>query len=226
MSAGTEHSNGGVGIEDGTEPTVGRRAFVTGTIAAATAAGATAAGGSASAQGDAYQGWFEDVDNYEGTVDYRGQDEVTVAVGAGENGLFFEPAAILVDPGTTVVWEWTGQATPHNVVHEPAEEGQGPVFESELLEEEGATFEHTFDEVEEGILRYYCDPHRAVGMKGAVAVGNVDDELIDPSGGDGGGGSSQPLTTVDTILAVSGLIIGIALIFAVVRPNTLEPNRN
>ena len=225
MSAGTEDSIDGVDVEDAAEPTVGRRAFVTGAVAAATAAGATAAGGAASAQEDPYQGWFEDVDNYEGTVDFRGQDEVTVAVGAGDDGVQFDPPAILVDPGTTVVWEWTGAGGTHNVVHEPAEDEGDPAFESELQEEEGATFEHTFDEVEEGILRYYCDPHRSVGMKGAVAVGDVNDEIIDP-GGDGGGGTSRPLTTADTILAVSGIIIGIALIFAVVRPDTLEPERN
>ncbi|QLD87869.1 halocyanin domain-containing protein [Natronomonas salina] len=226
MSAGTEQSSGGAAIEDGTEPTVGRRAFITGTVAAATAAGATAAGGTAAAQGEAYQGWFDDVDNYEGTVDYRGEDEVTVAVGAGDAGVLFDPPAILVDPGTTVVWEWTGVGGTHNVVHEPGEEGEA-AFESDMYESEGETFEFTFD-VEEGIFPYFCSPHRAVGMKGAVAVGNVDDELIEPSGGGSGGdgGGGQPLTTVDRILAGSGLLIGVALILAVVRPDTLNPDRD
>ena len=224
MSAGTEPECGGVGTEEPAAPTVGRRAFICGTVAGAAAAGASATGGTVAAQEDPYQGWFDDVENYEGTVDYRGEDEVTVAVGAGEDGLLFDPPAILVDPGTTVTWEWTGEATPHNVVHEPAEEDSDPAFESELLEEEGATFEHTFDEVEQGIYRYFCGPHRGVGMKGAVAIGEVEDELLDPSGGDDGGGS-QPLTTTDMVLAAVGLIVGVGLILAVVRPGSLEPDR-
>ena len=54
--------------------------------------------------------------------------------------LAFSPAAIQVDSGTTVTWEWTGEGGAHNVVHEDGE------FESDLQEEDGATFEHTFEE--------------------------------------------------------------------------------
>ena len=164
-----------------TDTRVGRRGFLrAGAAGAAAATGLAAGAGTAAAQ---YDGWFEDVDNYEGTYDYRGQDEVTVAVGAG-GGLQFDPAAILVDPGTTVVWEWTGQGGDHNVVTE------GDGFASELVGAEGHTFEHTFDDAESGAtFLYYCDPHRAVGMKGAVAVGETDDELIDPGSGGGGGGT-------------------------------------
>jgi halocyanin-like protein len=224
MSADEERSNGGVASQDGAGPTLGRRAFVCGTVAAATAAGATTASGSVAAQADPYQGWFEDVPNYEGTVDYRGRDEVTVAVGAGEDGLSFEPAAVLVDPGTTVVWEWTGQAAPHNVVHEPPEDGE-PTFESEMLSEEGATFDHTFDDAEEAIYRYFCAPHRGAGMKGAVAVGNVDDELVDPSGGGGGRGGGRQLSTTDVFVAGVGLVVGIALVLAVARPGLGSSDR-
>lgn len=223
MSAETELSSGGVATEDVAGPAVGRRAFICGTVAAATAAGATAAGGNAAAQDDPYQGWFDDVDNYEGTVDLRGEEEVTVVVGAGDDGLQFDPPAVLVDPGTTVVWEWTGVGS-HNVVHEPPEDGE-VAFESELVGEEGATFEQTFDDAEEAIYRYFCEPHRSVGMKGAVSVGNVDDELVDPSGGRDGGGGGQPLTTTDVFVAGVGLLIGIALVLAVVRPGFVSSDR-
>jgi halocyanin-like protein len=89
---------------------------------------------------------------------------VTVAVGAEGNGgnFAFDPAAIRVSSGTTVVWNWTGQGAQHNVV---AEDGS---FESELTEEEGFTFEHTFSE--SGTYEYACTPHRSLGMKGAVVV--------------------------------------------------------
>ncbi|PHQ39042.1 halocyanin [Halorubrum persicum] len=166
---------------DADETTMSRRGlFRAGAAGAAVATGLAAGSGGAAAQ---YDGWLDDVDNYDGTHDYTGQDEVTVAVGAVD-GLKFGPAAILIDPGTTVVWEWTGQGGAHNVV---AEDG---TFDSgETVSEEGTTFEYTFDDAADGdTFNYLCEPHEAVGMKGAVAVGSVDDDLVTP-GGDGGDGS-------------------------------------
>ncbi|ELZ35555.1 halocyanin domain-containing protein [Halorubrum tebenquichense] len=158
--------------------------FRAGAAGAAVAAGVAAGSGSAAAQ---YDGWLEGVSNYDGTHDYTGQDEVTVQVGAGENGLRFGPAAVLIDPGATVVWEWTGQGGAHNVV--AADE----TFDSgETVAEEGTTFEYTFEDAEEGdTFNYFCTPHRGAGMKGVVAVGSVDDDLVDPQAeGDGGDGGS------------------------------------
>jgi len=111
-----------------------------------------------------YGDWFSDVGNYDGTVDWTGQDSVTVDVGAEGNGgnYAFEPAAIAVDPGTTVTWEWTGDGGGHNVVHE------GGDFESDQSSAEGFTFEQTFEDA--GTYQYVCTPHRSQGMKGAVYV--------------------------------------------------------
>ncbi len=109
-----------------------------------------------------YDDWFDDVENYEGTLDLTGRDEVTVMNGAGETGMQFDPPAILVDPGATVVWEWTGEGGSHDVTHADGE------FQSETKEAEGETFEQTLEE--EGIHRYYCTPHEASGQKGAVVV--------------------------------------------------------
>ncbi|MGZ0746306.1 halocyanin domain-containing protein [Haloparvum sp. AD34] len=108
-----------------------------------------------------YDGWFENVGNYDATLDRTGQDSVTVSVGAGD-GLKFDPPAVAVSAGTTVTWEWTGQGGQHNVV---AKNGD---FESELVSEEGHTFEYTFEE--SGVHKYKCNPHESVGMKGAVVV--------------------------------------------------------
>lgn len=155
-------------------PSLGRRRFLrVGSVGAAATAGLTAGSASVSAQ---YGDWLADVPNYDGTHDYRGRDEVTVAVGAGENGLVFGPAAILVDPGTTVVWEWTGAGGAHNVV---ADDG---TFDSgETVGEAGHTFEYTFADATAGdVFAYLCTPHQAVGMKGVVAVGEVDDQLVMP----------------------------------------------
>ena len=122
--------------------------------------------------------WFADDDTYDGVQDMTGEDEVEVLVGAegNEGNNAYDPSAIEIDPGTTVIWEWTGEGGAHNVV----DEADDPEFESELVDEEGFTFEHTFDD--EGTYRYVCEPHIAQGMVGAVVVGengNGEDEVDD-----------------------------------------------
>ncbi|WP_410765078.1 halocyanin domain-containing protein [Haloferax sp. DFSO60] len=108
-----------------------------------------------------FDGWFDRTPNYDGVHDRTGEETVTVEVGAG-NGYVFEPAAVKVSPGTTVVWEWTGAGGSHNV-----QEVDG-VFESELAAQEGVTFEYTFDET--GEYKYRCVPHETLGMVGIVVV--------------------------------------------------------
>lgn len=105
--------------------------------------------------------WFGNVDNYDGAVDRTGRDRTTVTVGA-DDGFAFAPAAVRVDTGTTVVWEWTGVGGRHNVV---ARDG---TFASEYYREAGATFSYSFGTT--GQFPYYCDPHMEMGMKGSVRV--------------------------------------------------------
>lgn len=110
--------------------------------------------------------WLAEVEGFDGTVtDETGSEEVGVIVGeVDENhGFSFTPPAIKVDKGTTVVWEWTGNGGSHDVVFHETD-----VEKSEIMGEQGATFEHTFEST--GVYRYYCRPHRAVGQKGAVVV--------------------------------------------------------
>ncbi|MFB6304274.1 MAG: halocyanin domain-containing protein [Haloferacaceae archaeon] len=112
------------------------------------------------------QSYLSDVGNFDGTVvDATGQSEVTVSVGAPGNGgnFAFDPPAVRVDAGTTAVWEWTGNGGQHNVVAE-----SGADFESELTDAAGHTFSYTFEST--GTVLYYCQPHRSLGMKGAVVV--------------------------------------------------------
>ena len=190
------------------ETSCGRRTVLRGSLGLA---GAAAVGTPASAQTDPYDGWFEDVGNYEGTVDLSGEETVEVLVGTGDQGVHFEPPAIQVDPGTTVVWEWTGEGGEHNVVEEDA------VFESERTAEEGFTFEHTFEEDDEGeVFRYVCTPHEALGMLGAVAVGDVVDETISPAGDDGDEATVEEPGSSDTLLMVLGWILGAALLSPIV----------
>ncbi|WP_123535151.1 halocyanin domain-containing protein [Halosimplex salinum] len=176
----------------------GRRTVMKTLAIGATVGGLSAAGAApASAQSSDLGEWFSNVSNFDGVVDETGKDEVTVDVGSqANNGAFgFGPPAVRVDPGTTVVWEWTGEGTPHNVV---AEDGS---FESDMITEAGATFTHTFEEA--GVTKYVCVPHQAMGMKGAVIVGDFEvdvsagsstatpagDVSEETSGGDGGDGS-------------------------------------
>ena len=120
-------------------------------------------GGDASVQPD-FEGWVSgaNVGSYE---DMRGEDEVTVNVGAGD-GLAFDPTGIWVDPDTTVTWEWTGNGGAHTVV---AQEGPADLDSGDPASEGGETYEHTFEEG--GITKYVCEPHEGQGMQGAVAVG-------------------------------------------------------
>jgi len=159
------------------------RGAALGTAAVATSPAVADLAGAQSAGDADLASWFEGVSNYDGVVDRTGESEVTVEVGAqGNDGNFaFGPAAVRVDPGTTVVWEWTGAGGSHNVV---ADDGS---FESELVDEEGHTFEQTFDE--EGVAKYVCTPHKAMGMKGAVVVGDVE---VGGAASSSGGSSSGP----------------------------------
>ncbi|MFB6159873.1 MAG: halocyanin domain-containing protein [Haloferacaceae archaeon] len=160
--------------------TLSRRALVRAGGCAVAGAGLAAAGGTAAAQsGPDYGNWFNDVSNFDGTVDRTGQSEVTVEVGADGNGgtFAFAPAAVRVDPGTTVVFEWVSNS--HNVLPESQPEGAGWEGHSPI-ENQGFSYEHTFET--EGLYKYYCQPHLSLGMKGAIVVGG---------GGGGGGGGGE-----------------------------------
>ena len=108
--------------------------------------------------------YLSDANGYDGSVvDETGSESVTVDVGAGSDGFAFAPAAVRVDAGTEVTWEWTGQGGSHNVAAQ-----EGADFESELAGEAGYTFSQTLEET--GVITYYCSPHRGVGMKAAIVV--------------------------------------------------------
>lgn len=114
-----------------------------------------------------YDGWLSEANGHYGTVDRRSQDEVVVEVGAGRQGMAFAPAAVVVSPGTTIHWEWTGDGGTHNVWHEDG------LFESEYASSTGYVFEHSFTDA--GIYKYVCEPHRSMGMVGALTVGDPAD---------------------------------------------------
>ena len=194
---------------------VSRRGFLrTAAAGTATAAGAgAAASGTATAAEDGgggdgggapepdYGGYLDDVSNFSSLQDMRGQDQVTVAVGAeGNTGNFaFGPPAIHVDPGTEVVWEWTGKGSSHNVVHEEGD------FESEQTAEAGFTYSYTFES--DGMWKYYCQPHKTLGMKGVVVVG-TDYPSVDTGGG---GGPAQLPDSAKTLGIAATSVIAVTL---------------
>lgn len=110
---------------------------------------------------DAY---LSDTSNFDGIVDETGQSAVRVEVGTSANGgsFGFSPAAIRVDVGATVVWEWVDDESSHDVA---AEKG---AFESDLVSNAGYEFQHEFGKA--GTYLYKCSPHDQFGMNGAVVV--------------------------------------------------------
>jgi len=117
-------------------------------------------GGSGSVPSEV-EDYLSDANNYDGVTDQTGSSSVSVDVGAGDAGLAFGPAAIRISTGTTVTWNWTGQGGSHNVVAEDT------TFDSGELKSSGS-YEYTFEST--GVYTYYCEPHKASGMKGAVIV--------------------------------------------------------
>ena len=163
-----------------------RRDFVR-TAGGATAAVAASAGatGTAAAQ-EVQPDWPSGASsgNVGSYTDARGQDEVTISVGAGSNGLAFDPTLVWVDEGTTITWEWTGAGGAHNV---QTVDGGGPASldSGDPVGEEGYTYEYEVTEEDAGITHYHCVPHTAVGMHAGIAVGG-DVPTVETGGGNTG----------------------------------------
>lgn len=105
--------------------------------------------------------WLGRTRGLETIEDRTGESEIVIKVGAG-NGLTYAPAAVRVDPGTTIRWEWTGSGGLHDVAFVNAE------VDASLRGDQGAEYTHTF--AESGEYRYECTPHTSVGMRGMVIV--------------------------------------------------------
>lgn len=145
----------------------GRRTLLqaSGVTLAATVAGCVGGGddgGNGESVPDEVDSYLADANGYDGSVaDRSGQESATVDNGANAPEYAFEPAAIRVDVGTEITWEWL-DAVAHSVTHRDGE------FDSGLKGETDSTFSHTFDGA--GTYLYYCVPHKSVGQNGAVIV--------------------------------------------------------
>jgi plastocyanin len=134
---------------DGSE-SVTRRGFMraaTGTAAAAGAAGTAAA------------------ESQEGS---SGGGTKEVVVGPGGN-LVYEPAELIIAPGTTVKFVW--ESDNHNVVPSGQPEGanwEGTKGGKSKTYDTGHEYSYTFETT--GTYEYFCQPHKSVGMTGSITV--------------------------------------------------------
>lgn len=178
------------------EGDAGRRQFLrTAALTATVGATGMARPAAAQADDDTFETWFENVDNYDGVVDRRGHSEVHILVGAAGNGgaFAFDPAAVRIDPGTTVIWEWTGDGGQHNVYDEDVG------YESPMQSKAGATYALTFNG--RGVSKYACAPHEAIGMKGAIVVG-------DPQALGSSSPSAEDIFAIGGGLGLVGVLLG------------------
>ena len=109
-----------------------------------------------------------EANGYDNSVeDLTGESSVTIMNGAGSNNVAFDAAAIRIDSGTEVTWEWTGLGGAHNVVSRDQSDFEFANPEG-LIDEEGHTWSNTFEEA--GNAVYHCEAHTAQGQHGAIIV--------------------------------------------------------
>lgn len=96
---------------------------------------------------------------------------------------YFDPIGLFVESGTTVTFvnasgahSSTAYAAANDAESRIPEDAEA--WDSGILSDEGATFEHTFETA--GTYDYFCLPHKTLGMVGRIVVG-------EPSGPADGG---------------------------------------
>ncbi|WP_410766299.1 plastocyanin/azurin family copper-binding protein [Haloferax sp. DFSO60] len=109
-------------------------------------------------------------------------DRAEVAMRTTSAGFHFEPHVVRVNTGGTVTF--VNESGTHSTTAYHPDNGQPQLvpdgaasWDSGILTERAATFEHTFDV--EGVYHYYCIPHEALEMIATVIVGYPDpDEQV------------------------------------------------
>lgn len=123
-----------------------------------------------------FDGWLANTGNYERVVDKTGTYQGRVAVGAnGNEGRFaFDPPAIHVDPGTTVVWKWVTDTASHAVVDADGR------YRSEAVAESGHQYAVNFGG--NGLSKYECLAYGGRGTRGVAIVGGGNVPSLDLAG--------------------------------------------
>jgi plastocyanin len=104
-------------------------------------------------------------------------DTAEVRMITEDGGYHFEPHVARVNVGGTVTWHNESGSHSTTAYHPDNDQPQlvpdgAAVWDSGIVSEQGATFEHTFET--EGVYHYYCTPHESLGMIGSVIVGEPD----------------------------------------------------
>lgn len=104
-------------------------------------------------------------------------DTAEVKMVSTDNGYHFEPHVVRVNVGGTVTFHNESGTHSTTAYHPDNDQPQlvpdgAASWDSGILSEEGATFEHTFET--EGVYHYYCTPHESLGMIGTAIVGEPD----------------------------------------------------
>lgn len=104
-------------------------------------------------------------------------DTAEVSMITEDDEYHFEPHVVRVNVGGTVTFNNESDSHSSTAYHPDNDQPQlvpdGAVaWDSDILSEAGATFEHTFET--EGVYHYYCTPHETLGMIGSVIVGEPD----------------------------------------------------
>lgn len=103
--------------------------------------------------------------------------EANARMYSDSSGEHFDPHVVWVEEGGTVTWENASGSHSTTAYHpdndRPLRQPEDTSsWDSGVLVEEGATFEHTFETP--GVYQFVCTPHEDLGMIGAVIVGHPD----------------------------------------------------
>lgn len=147
-----------------------------------------------------WQRWFETGP----TVD------IAMRATGGGARVWFDPAGLLVRPGTSVRWipvEGVHTTTAYHPTNgelpRRIPEGARP-WDSGYLASPEETFEVTLDV--EGVYDYFCRPHEAAGMAGRIVVSGRDRPSGQTHSEDGTGGRPLPRAVLDSLPSVEKIV--------------------
>jgi plastocyanin len=111
--------------------------------------------------------WVGEANGYKDAsdaVDKRGQNEVTIDVGVGTDGHTLDPPVVIVDRGTKITWQWSGDEKHYILRQERVRDDPSTVPDLKKEHSESKTLDHI------GFYRYACYAHHDKGMRGSVIV--------------------------------------------------------
>lgn len=112
--------------------------------------------------------WVPNSNGFNGDIaDHRGENDVTIQVGAGPNGHAFDPAVVMVNPGTTITWEWVEGSGAHYVVSR-VQVNNDPDTIPDLIDDGTYSTSRTLNIPE--MKRYACYNHHGDGMLSTIVV--------------------------------------------------------